>query len=279
MEEWCRERKNHQFEFNKVKDTLRLTSRYQKMQNIDSIKAKRKVKKQIPEFNPNMSFIQVWQKLAAILLLPLLTGGILLYFFSGHHSEMNNYREITTSYGTRTKIDLPDGSHVWLNSGSTIRFPDKFAKDQRVVKIEGEALFDIITDKNRPFYVDLGELSVKATGTTFNVAAYPEENITPLLLATLAKEKDTVSLEIIKEGIYGLATGMANISNTLGITNFIIGGGISNAWDVFENILKESLIKQIFDAEDRNIHVVKANLAVKAGIIGSAKFALDMKNN
>ena len=124
-----------------------------------------------------MSFIQVWQKLAAILLLPLLTGGILLYFFSGHHSEMNNYREITTSYGTRTKIDLPDGSHVWLNSGSTIRFPDKFAKDQRVVKIEGEALFDIITDKNRPFYVDLGELSVKATGTTFNVAAYPEENI------------------------------------------------------------------------------------------------------
>lgn len=116
-------------------------------------------------------------------------------------------------------------------------------------------------------------------GKTTKLSAYPEENITPLLLATLAKEKDIVSLEIIKEGIYGLATGMANISNTLGITNFIIGGGISNAWDVFENILKESLIKQIFDAEDRNIQVVKANLAVKAGIIGSAKFALDMKNN
>lgn len=115
-------------------------------------------------------------------------------------------------------------------------------------------------------------------GKTTKLSSYPEENITPLLLATLAKEKDTVAMEIIKEGIYGLATGMANISNTLGITNFIIGGGISNAWDVFEKILKESLTEQVFDAEDRNINVVKANLEVKAGIIGSAKFALDIAN-
>lgn len=115
-------------------------------------------------------------------------------------------------------------------------------------------------------------------GKSTKLSTYPEENITPLLLATLAKEKDIVAMEIIKEGIYGLATGMANISNTLGITNFIIGGGISNAWDVFEKILKESLAKQIFDAEERNIQVVKANLEVKAGIIGAAKFALDMIN-
>ncbi len=114
-------------------------------------------------------------------------------------------------------------------------------------------------------------------GKTTKLSSYPEENITPLLLATLAKEKDPVALDVIKEGINGLATGMANISNTLGVTNFIIGGGISNAWGVFEKTLKESLAKQVFDAEKRNINVVKATLEVKAGVIGAAKFALDLK--
>ncbi len=104
------------------------------------------------------------------------------------------------------------------------------------------------------------------------------ENITPLLLATLAKENDPVALEILKEGINGLAIAIANITNVVGVTDFIIGGGISNAWDVFSGLLLKSVNEQVLNSEERNIKLVKAILKDKAGVIGAAKFDIDLAN-
>lgn len=105
------------------------------------------------------------------------------------------------------------------------------------------------------------------------------EDITPLILAEQAKENNPVALEILKEGIDGLATGIANICNLIGVTDYIIGGGISNAWDIFNELLAESVKKQILDSEKRNITLVKAILKEKAGIIGAAKFEMDLSAN
>lgn len=114
-------------------------------------------------------------------------------------------------------------------------------------------------------------------GKEENLGNTKVEDITPLILATLAKENNPIALQILKEGINGLAIGIANISNVVGINNFIIGGGISNAWEVFNELLLESVNNQVLNSKEREIKIVKATLKDKAGIIGAAKFDIDLQ--
>jgi len=67
------------------------------------------------------------------------------------------------------RVELPDGSTVFLNRNSSIRYPGKFEGRTRSVKLEGEAYFDIRNDASRPFTVDAGEANITVLGTSFNV--------------------------------------------------------------------------------------------------------------
>lgn len=79
--------------------------------------------------------------------------------------------------GQRLKFTLQDGTSVWLNSRSTLYYPSSFAKDKRRVSVEGEALFDVAHDAERPFIVSSEGVDMKVLGTTFNVFNYPEAEI------------------------------------------------------------------------------------------------------
>lgn len=81
---------------------------------------------------------------------------------------------LTVPAGQRLKVDLSDGSSVWLNSNTTLRFPGVFAHDRRDVEIEGEAYFTVAKDVERPFTVSTSYGNVEVTGTEFNVEAYKE---------------------------------------------------------------------------------------------------------
>lgn len=83
--------------------------------------------------------------------------------------------EITVSYGSKSKVTLPDGSTVNLNSGSTLRYPAHFDKESRNVYIEGEAFFDVKKDPKHPFYVKTNSITIKVLGTRFNVKSYSDE--------------------------------------------------------------------------------------------------------
>jgi len=72
------------------------------------------------------------------------------------------------------EITLADGSSVWLNAGTTFRFPRAFAKAHRHVHLEGEGYFDIARDADRPFHVFAGGGEIKVTGTAFNVQAFAD---------------------------------------------------------------------------------------------------------
>ncbi|MFV0591888.1 MAG: FecR family protein [Draconibacterium sp.] len=96
------------------------------------------------------------------------------------------YQEINTPKGSRSQVILADGTKVWLNADSKLIYPSRFSNNQREVKLEGEAYFDVETNKEKPFYVRAGEINVKATGTSFNVKNYPNEN---LIETTLLKGK------------------------------------------------------------------------------------------
>jgi ferric-dicitrate binding protein FerR (iron transport regulator) len=76
--------------------------------------------------------------------------------------------------GSVTKIELSDGTQVWLNAGSKLRFPKSFAKGNREVTLEGEAYFDVAHDKSRPFLIHSGGMITKVLGTSFNISSYKE---------------------------------------------------------------------------------------------------------
>jgi len=85
------------------------------------------------------------------------------------------YNTISTPRGGQYQVTLPDGSKVWLNAASSIRFPTVFTGRSREVAITGEAYFEIAANAKSPFYVKTGGMAVEVLGTKFNVNAYTDE--------------------------------------------------------------------------------------------------------
>jgi ferric-dicitrate binding protein FerR (iron transport regulator) len=91
---------------------------------------------------------------------------------------------IRTPRGGQYRLALSDGSVVWLNAATSLRFPASFTGNQRTVQLTGEAYFEVKPDAARPFTVEVGDLRVGVTGTRFNVNAYADEKG---ILTTLAE--------------------------------------------------------------------------------------------
>ncbi len=91
--------------------------------------------------------------------------------------------EYSTPYGVKSRISLPDNSVVWLNSGSKISFPSKFAGNERLISFSGEGFFEVQRDSLRPMkIVTPGDVTVNVLGTKFNLNTYAEESSMSLLL-------------------------------------------------------------------------------------------------
>lgn len=87
----------------------------------------------------------------------------------------NASNSITTPKGGTYQITLPDGTHVWLNSASTLTYPLRFADDERVVELKGEAYFDVAGFPTLPFKVISERQTVEVLGTQFNIKTYEDE--------------------------------------------------------------------------------------------------------
>lgn len=115
---------------------------------------------------------------AAFLAIPLLLATLTLgYLYLNEPEPEVKYAEVTSAMGTVVRYELPDHSVVWLNSGSKLRYPTVFKKNNRNVELIGEAYFQVEADTERPFYVNTPNgLSVYVYGTQFNVAAYDNDD-------------------------------------------------------------------------------------------------------
>lgn len=108
--------------------------------------------------------------------------GEILYSFAKNGSlaskrlpEAVIYNKIETPFGGKYQINLPDGSKVWLNSASTLRFPALFSGNTREVELNGEAYFDVAKNPNKPFKVITKDQIVEVLGTQFNINSYSDE--------------------------------------------------------------------------------------------------------
>jgi len=99
-------------------------------------------------------------------------------------TDVPEYHTLTTPRGGQYKVQLPDGTDVWLNAESAIVYPTAFTGDQRKVKVTGEVYFEVAKQAGKPFVVDVdGKAVVEVLGTHFNISAYTDEkNIKTTLL-------------------------------------------------------------------------------------------------
>lgn len=92
------------------------------------------------------------------------------------------YQEFSTPAGQRAQVKLYDGTTVWLNASSTLRYPNRFDVKERRVELDGEAYFEVSKDERRPFIVVTEKMNVKVLGTKFNVFAYRGQDVFSALL-------------------------------------------------------------------------------------------------
>lgn len=85
---------------------------------------------------------------------------------------------VSTKKGSKSKIQLPDGTQVWLNADSKITYNENFQDKLREVQLSGEAFFDVVRDESRPFIIHTNVIDVKVLGTAFNVRSYADEKNT-----------------------------------------------------------------------------------------------------
>jgi ferric-dicitrate binding protein FerR (iron transport regulator) len=111
-----------------------------------------------------------------------LASGQIAYEISSTHTEKVVWNTITTPKGGQYQLTLPDGTKVWLNAASSLRFPTAFTGKERRVEITGEGYFEVEHNAQKPFYVSVGKTEVKVLGTHFNVMAYDDEDAKQITL-------------------------------------------------------------------------------------------------
>lgn len=116
-----------------------------------------------------------WSAAAAVVLLA--TSVYFLKKTPIHQPAPVIWHEMAAKYGTRNYIDLPDGSRMWLNAGSKVRYADGFSNGKRELTLIGEAYFDIRHEPEIPFLIHVGNMAVNVLGTTLNIKAYPGDSI------------------------------------------------------------------------------------------------------
>jgi len=111
-----------------------------------------------------------------------LASGQIAYEISSTQNEKVVWNTITTPKGGQYQLTLPDGTKVWLNAASSLRFPTAFTGKERRVEITGEGYFEVEHNAEKPFYVSVGKTEVKVLGTHFNVMAYDDEEAKQITL-------------------------------------------------------------------------------------------------
>lgn len=170
------------------------------------------------------------------------------------------YNTLKIPYGKRFDVTLSDGTIVHLNSGTTLRYPVQFLKNQsRNVFLIGEAFFEVAKDKVHPFTVNAAEVKVEVLGTKFNVNSYKEENTSDVVLvegkvALYKSQKTAQNLTFLTPGLKGtIVKGEQNFSKEEVNTENYTG------WMQGSLVFKKKSFNSIIRTLERNYNVTFIN--------------------
>jgi ferric-dicitrate binding protein FerR (iron transport regulator) len=134
-------------------------------------------------------------KYAAVIIFAIGIPSLLIYnilYSSGSDNYTQKFTQISAPRGSKIVMSLTDGSKVWLNAGSVLKYNEGYNKQNRDIFLEGEAYFEVAKNKDNSFIVHAGDIDIQAWGTTFNVKAYNEEKV---IETTLIEGSVSVSLQ------------------------------------------------------------------------------------
>lgn len=133
------------------------------------------------------------------------------------NKHANNYNELIVPKGGEYTLTLSDGTKVWLNSQSKLKYPVAFNDTNREVYLEGEAYFEVTKDPHHPFHVNAKDrVTIEVLGTSFNVRSYPDENKVETVLEEgsirMSKGKEKVTLSPGYKAVYQPEKGIETTS-------------------------------------------------------------------
>ena len=193
------------------------------------------IKTKLRLFFRKTNLLQFMQRAAAVLLLAGLFSTAYIYYHNSVPLSDSSERplivqEISTIFGARSKFQLPDGTTVFLNSGSKLIFPLEFRGNCRKVELVGEAFFEVTPNSAKPFIVKTCDINVKVLGTAFNLQAYPgSKEISATLVhgkVVLERESAGISKQLAElkptdRAVFNLKDKVINISAEEDLDKFI----------------------------------------------------------
>ena len=201
-----------------------------------------------------IAFYRKMARIAAVLLpLLILAGGYLYYSSAG-----NSLIEVSVAFGEKRHLLLPDSTEVWLNAGSVLRYPRRFADARRQVHLDGEGYFSVRKDAARPFRVETSRLSVTVLGTKFNVKAYPDEE---RIVTTLSSGKVEVSTPSQSPRILRPNEQLSYDKRTSHISIAEVPAADAEGWMAGKLIFTDASFAEIQQTLERRYNVVIENAA------------------
>jgi len=194
----------------------------------------------------------------AAVLLPFImliyTSHLYLQLKNSTYNQQPIYTSVVAPKGAQSQVQLPDGTQIWLNAGSSIRYANTFGQGDRDLTLNGEAYFDVISNEALPFIVSAGDLTVQVLGTQFNVKAYEElDNIKVSLMKGSVSlqyfpENQTYMLKPMETAVYDKQQHDTKIVKDISFqANEWMGGNIVFNGEIFEEIV--FILEQQFDVE------------------------------
>jgi ferric-dicitrate binding protein FerR (iron transport regulator) len=138
-----------------------------------------------------------WLGYAAGILLLLATGAMTYLLFKPSGTIPIAYKELTAPAGQRMQLKLADGSMIWLQGGSKLRYPVSFTGNTRELFLEGEAYFDVTHRDKQPFLVHTGRVITKVLGTAFNIQAYNQQLTVAVVSGKVSVAEGNAALGIV----------------------------------------------------------------------------------
>lgn len=183
--QWLEEKEENRTDFKKTYD-LWLYSNALLTDDADMEEALTRLKERISSDKKKKTNFSLFRlpllRIAASILL-LLSASYLGYSVRDYKEEkFISYNYLLTGANGKGEFVLPDGTTVWLNASSILKYPETFTGGKRLVHLEGEALFEVKQGKKNPFFVETDGIDVEVTGTRFLVNNYPKKNIIEAVL-------------------------------------------------------------------------------------------------
>lgn len=202
--------------------------------------------------------------MVAAAVISVLVVGLLSFNF-GKESLNDKLSEVSIEapYGSITKMNLPDGSKIWLHSGSKISYPQDFGVKTRMLSLAGEAYFEIAKNQDLPFTVQTKELKVTVIGTKFNIHDYSNEDqaIVDLIegkisLENCLRDEDTICLSPNQRAFQSKKTGRISVTN---ISTSKSRDWINNKL-FFDEVSLPDVVKELERAYDVKIEITDDKL-------------------